>query len=278
MIRALIFVDKRLASRIALRYACRLAKQTGMDLQTIHIEDTEHGDTPPGTGWVKSTWEKGLLVSAGAEISQLINELKPTCPTLRKPKMCVGARETEILRELEHTPYDLFIEGGLFSFNKSGFLGRFGTKLYREISCPILVVKNVGDIKKAVILIEDTTDLWSLIPRFFRTLEGADLELDILHVKLQKPGRLSFKEGAEAMKTSSVEDVDKIIISAKQMLGETGWSPQKTRVIRDAPAGIVDSLQEYGLVVSCLSRQTARKSSMLELLSHVPSAVLVCWQ
>ena len=68
MIRALIFVDNRLASSIALRYACRLANVSGMDLQTIYIEEPEHEDRPPGTGWVKSTWEKGLLVSAGAEI------------------------------------------------------------------------------------------------------------------------------------------------------------------------------------------------------------------
>jgi len=276
--RALIFVDNRLASRIALRYACRLANMSDMDLQSIYIEEPELGDSPPGTGWVKSTWEKGLLVSAGAEISQLIHQEKSKCPTLRKPKMCVGDRETEILRELDESPYDLFIEGTLYSFNPAGFLEKFGTRLYRELSCPILVVKNMVDIKKAVLLIEDTTDLWSLIPLFFKIFGKTQLKLDIFHVKLQKPGRLRFKESGEGLKTSDAKETDEIIHSAEKMLAETGWSAQETRVIRDAPAGIAESLQDYSLVVSCLSRQTAPKSLMLEVLSRVPSAVLLCWQ
>jgi len=278
MIRALILVNNRLASSIALRYACRLANVSDMDLQTIYIEEPEHEDRPPGTGWVKSTWEKGLLVSAGAEISQLIDEEKPTCPTLRKPKMCVGDREAEILREIDEGSYDLFIEGSLYSFNQTNFMKKFGTKLYREVSCPILVVKNMVDIKQAVILIEDTTDLWSLIPQFFKIFEKANLKFDILHVKLQKPGRLSFKEGDKGTKAPEVKEADDITISAKKMLAEAGLSPQKTRMIREVPARIADSLKEYGLVVACLPRQTDRKNSMLELLSGVPSAVLVLWQ
>jgi hypothetical protein len=278
MIRALISVDNRLASSIALRYACRLANQTGMDLQSIHIEEPEHGDRPPGTGWVKRTWEKGLLVSAGAEISQLIDEEKPTCPTLRKPKMFVGDRETKILRELDEGSYDLFIEGALYAFNPENFRTRFETRLYGEVPCPILMVKNLVELKKAAIFLEDDTDLWSLIPRFFKILEGADLELDTLHVKLKKPGRLSFREGEGDMESSDAGEVDEISASAGKMLAEAGWSPRGTKVIRGVPSGITDCLEDYSLLAACLPRQTDREKPMLELLSRVPSALLVCRQ
>ncbi len=278
MIGALISVDNRLASSIALRYACRLANQTGMNLQTIYIEEPEHEDRPPGTGWVKSTWEKGLLVSAGAEISQLIDEEKRTCPTLRKPKMFVGEREMEILRELDEGSYDLFIEGALYSFNPSNFRAKFESRLYVEASCPILMVKNLVELRKAAILLEDTTDLWSLIPRFFKTFEGAELTFDILHVKLQKPGRLSFREGKDGMNASDSREADQCIVSARKMLAEAGWSPREARAIRGVPAEIADSLEPYSLVFACLPRQTDGKDSMLELLSRVPSAVLVCRQ
>jgi hypothetical protein len=278
MIRALIPVDNRLASGIALRYACRLANRTGMDLQAIYIEEPEHEDRPPGTGWVKRTWEKGLLVSAGAEISQLIDEEKPSCPMLRKPKMFVGDREAEILRELDEGAYDLFIEGALYAFNASNFLAKFSSGLYEEASCPILVVKNLVELKKAAVLLEDTTDLWSLIPSFFKTLEGADLEFDLVHVKPRKPGRLTFREGKGGVESAEAGEADERIASARKMLAEAGWSPRRTRVVRGVPTGIADSLKDYGLVAASLPRQTDGKSVMLELLSRVPSAVLVCRQ
>jgi hypothetical protein len=278
MIRALILVDNRLASSIALRYACRLANQTDMDLQTIYIEESEQEERPPGTGWVKRTWEKGLLVSAGAEISQLIDEEKATCPTLRKPKMLVGRREMEILRELDEGSFDLFIEGVLYTFNPAHFRAKFQTRLYGEVPCPILMVKNLVDLKKGVILLEDNTDLWSLIPSLFKTLEGTDLKFDLLHVKLTKPGRLSFREGERALESVDAGETDERIASARKMLAEAGWSPQGTKVLRGVPTEIADCLEDYGLVVACLPRQTHGKNATLELLSRVPSAVLVCWQ
>ncbi len=278
MIRALILVDNRLASGIALRYACRLANQTGMDLQTIYIEEAEREVRPPGTGWVKRTWEKGLLVSAGAEISRLIDEEKPTCPTLRKAKMVVGDRQMEILRELDEGSYDLFIEGTLYAFNPSNFQVNLEARLSGGFPCPILMVKNFVELKKAALLLEDTTDLWSLVPSFFKTLEGAHLEFDLLHVKFTKPGRLSFREDEGGVEAADGGEIDERIASARKMLAEAGWSPQGTGVLRGVPVGVADDLQDYSLVVACLPRQTAGKNAMLELLSRVPSAVLVCRQ
>ena len=73
MIKALVSLNADLASSIALRYSCRLAESVDMKLHTIHVEEVDREGYPPGSGWVRSTWEKGLVQTAEEEISHLIS-------------------------------------------------------------------------------------------------------------------------------------------------------------------------------------------------------------
>lgn len=278
MIKALVSLDADLASSIALRYACQMANTVPMDIKTIHVEEADAEGNPPGTGWVRRTWEKGLLGTAEAELSQLLNAERPTCPTLGTPKMKVGDRDQEILSELEAETYDLLVEGVLYSFKTVNFEKKIRSKLYQKVTCPILLVKNLVALRKAALLVEDHTDLWSLIPTFFKILEGSGLKFDLVHVKLHKPGRLSFNKETEDKEPSIENETDEAIAAAGEMLAQAGWIPEKTRVIRDIPTMIANSLQDFGLVVSCLPRHVSKKNLMLELLSRIPSAVLLCWQ
>jgi hypothetical protein len=278
MIKTLVSLNADLASSIALRFVCRMAEVVKMGIETIHVEETDSEGNPPGTGWVRRTWEKGLLGTAEAEISQLINAERSSCPTLGSPKMMVGEREAEILRELEEESYDLLVEGILLSFDASHFENRMRSKLYTKMPCPLLLVKNLVGLKKIALLVEDHTDLGTLVPIFSKLFEEATLEYDLLRVILQKPGRLSFKKDVQDKEVPASGDADEMLTNVRNMLVEAGSSPQEVKTIRDIPARIADSLQEYSLVASCVPRQMARKSPMLEVLSRVPSAVLLCWQ
>ncbi len=278
MIKTLVSLNADLASSIALRYTCRLADIIGMDIKMIHVEEADAEGNPPGTGWVRRTWEKGLLESAVAEISQLINAERSSCPALTLPKMMVGDPQVEILRELEDGAYNLLVEGILLTFDASYFENRMRSKLYQKMLCPLLLVKNLVGLKRIALLVEDHTELWNLIPTFSQIFNEGTLAYDLLHVILQKPGRLSFKKHAGDAADLAPGGSDEILIKAKNMLWEAGLPPEEVKTIRDIPTKIADSLEEYSMVVSCMSRQVPRRSPMVELLSRVPSALLLCWQ
>ncbi len=278
MIKILVSLNADLASSIALRYICQMASMVDMDIRTIHVEEADAEGNPPGTGWVRRTWEKGLLGTAEAEISQLINAERASCPTLSSPKMIVGEREAEILRELEEGSYDLLVEGIFLSFDASHFENRMRSKLYKKMDCPLLLVKNLVALNRIALVIDDHTDLPSLVSVFSKLFEGAQLKFDLLHMILQKPGRLSFKKDAQDAASPVSGKKSSILTKTNNMLTEAGRPPSEVKTMRDVPSGIADSLQDYGLVMACLTRQPARKSPMLEVLSRVPSAVLLCWQ
>ena len=73
MIKTLVSLNADLASSIAFQYSCRLKQFVDMNLRVIHVEEVE--GHPPGSGWVRSTWERGLIHTAREEISQL---MRPT--------------------------------------------------------------------------------------------------------------------------------------------------------------------------------------------------------
>jgi len=99
MLRTLVYLDADLASSIALRYACQLTRVVDMKLHTFHVEEPDHDGHAPGTGWVRRTWESMVLKTGEFEIAQLIKAEKASCPKLDTPKMLIGDRENEILRE-----------------------------------------------------------------------------------------------------------------------------------------------------------------------------------
>lgn len=278
MINTLVSINPDLASSIALRYACQLAKLTGMVLQAMHVVEPEQEGDTPGTGWVRRTWEKGLLETARVEIARLINAERASCPALGAPKMRIGVCEDEILRELEEGYYGLYVEGALHSFDSAGFQKKIRSKLYRDSPCPILLVKNLVSPKRIVLILEDEEGLRPLVSTFLKIFEGTEIEVDLLHCKFQSAGRPGFGKREEDDSFLGREESDETLNTAKESLGEAGWTPNRCRLLQDTPVNIAASLQDYGLVVSSISGQKAMKGPLLELLSRVPSAILLCRQ
>ena len=192
--------------------------------------------------------------------------------------MVVGEREAEILRELEEGSYQLLVEGILLSFDASSFENRLRSKLYKKMPCPLLLVKNLVGLSKIALLLEDYTDPRILFSTFFELAGSSTLHFDMFRVIHQKPGRLSFKKKAPESSNSALGRTDEFLAKANNVLEETGRHPLTVKTVRDTPAGIAETLQDYGLVVTGIPRQMAKNSPMLEVLSRVPSAVLLCWQ
>ncbi|MCD6560953.1 MAG: universal stress protein [Deltaproteobacteria bacterium] len=276
MIKALVSLNMDLASSIALRYSCRLAEIIGMKLHTMHVEEVDKEGYSPGTGWVRSTWEKGLLQTSQEEILQLINTEKSSCPSLDAPIIRIGEREEELLHEIDDGSYDLFIEGVLHSFNAVNFYKKIQSKLYRYASCPIIIVKNLVDLNSIALLLGDDTDVRPLITSILKIFTKSELTVDLIHYTFQKFKGSVFREKVDDSKTPGRENGDKVLGKAEMMLSEMGCYPKDSWVIQDSPKKIADFLGGYGLVAAYIPSHSGMKNRLIELLSQVPSATLLC--
>ncbi|MBW2016086.1 MAG: hypothetical protein JRJ01_04490 [Deltaproteobacteria bacterium] len=278
MIRTLVSLNADLASSIALRYVCQFADKTSMDIKTIHVEEPESDGNPPGTGWVRRTWEKGLLGSAETEIAQLINAERTLYPSLCMPKLLVGDRDDEILRELHYETYDLFAEGLLYSFRGINFDAKIHSKLYRKMPCPVLLVKNLVSVDKIALLMDRSSRLNSLLFDVSKILGGTGIQMDLFEIRVEKssiktPGEKrgpTFSPGDDKNQGRIPSSVDKF--------RDAGLELAATGTISGDIEAISTSLEDYGMVVACLPRHGYRKSKMADILGRIPTAVLICWQ
>jgi hypothetical protein len=278
MTKMLVSIDVDLASSIALRYACQLADLIKAELETIHIEEPDKKGYTPGSGWVRQTWEKALLETGQNEVNRLISAEKTSCPVLPPPKMFVGDREEEILRELQRGSYDLFVEGELRTFSAANFHKKVNSRLYRYAPCPFVLVRNLVGLERLLILLHEGVDVGRLIPRFSTIFKGVRAEIDLAYSEFQKSREPSpSKEGEDGLPLAPTE-TDMDLDTAEKMLADLGWTPRQGRVLRDPAEKLGDFLKDYGLVVSSMHREVSRKSDFLQLLSRCPSPILLFWQ
>jgi hypothetical protein len=275
MINTLVSLNADLASSIAFRYACRLAESVDMHLQTIHVEEVEKEGYPPGSGWVRSTWEKGLLQTAEEEILQLVNTEKSSCPPLDASIVRIGDREEELIREIENESYDLLLEGVLNSFDAQLFYKKVRSKLYKYASCPIILVKNLVNPDRAALLLGDPKDVKPLVSGFLKIFEKSKLTVDLVYFSIKRAGQEAFKKKLTEATESGLEDAGRVVGEATALLAEHGWNPQESWIIQDKSYEIGEILGEYGLVAARIPR-SAKKNLVMDVLSRVPSATLLC--
>jgi len=234
----------------------------------MHVEELDKEGYPPGSGWVRSTWEKGLIQTAQEEISQLINAEKSSCPPLEVPIICVGERENKLLREIEEESYDLFVEGMLHSFNSANFYKKVRSKLYTYAPCPIILVKNFADLNRIALLLGDNMDLQPLISTFLKVFGNSAMTVDLIRFTIQKSGRPGSRE--------KIDNGNKLVRDTKTILMEKGLDLRESWIVQDTPRNIGEFLGSYGLVAARIPSHASKKGRVMELLSQVPSATLLC--
>lgn len=276
MINTLVSLNADLASSIAFRYACRLMQFADMRLQAIHVEEVTKEEFPPGSGWVLSTWEKGLLQNAQEEIAQLINAERSSCPPMDLSIVRIGNREEELLSEIEANQYDLLLEGVLNSFDAQLFHKKVHSKLYKDISCPIILVKNLVDPGRVALLVGDIEDVKPLASTFLTLFAKSKLTVDLIYFTDLRSGQDEFKKLVAEAPPSALDKADRVIAAAKTLLAEQGRAPQETWRVRNKPQKIGEMLGEYGLVGAFIPRAANRSNFIMDLLSRVSSATLFC--
>lgn len=278
MINTLVSLDADLASSIAFRYSCRLTQVMDMHLQTIHVEEVEKEGYPPGSGWVRATWEKGLLQTAQEEITQLINADKPNCHTLDNAIVRIGDREEELLREIDENSYDLLVEGVLNSYDGQLFHKKVRSKLYKYARCPILLVKNLVTPERIALVVNDGQDVDPIVTMATKILNTARISINLVGIAVKKAGQADVHKKATDATPDELEPLGAVMEAASSQLAQQGVTLGERWVIRDTPKKMGELLGEYGLVAACISGNTAKKTMVMDLLSRVPTATLLCKQ
>lgn len=278
MINTLVSLDADLASSIALRYACRLTQVMDLHLQTIHVEEVEKEGYPPGSGWVRATWEKGLLQTAQEEISQLINADKSSCPTLDNAIVRIGDREEELLREIDENSYDLLMEGVLNSYDGQLFQKKVRSKLYKYARCPIVLVKNLVTPDRVALVVNEAQDVDALVTIVAKLFDTARLSIDIVGVTVKKSGQSEIRKKVADATPDEMEALGAVVEATVAKMTKREMTPNEKWILRDSPKKMGELLGEYGLVAACISGNAAKKNTLMDLLSRVPTATLLCQQ
>ncbi len=270
MIRTLVSVNKDLASSVALRYACKMARAFDIAFQAIHVQDPGPDYNLPGTGWVRRTWESALGESGKTEIEQLFSSENVDYPLLGRPKIQIGEQEDQILLELHRERYDLFMEGALSTFRASDFHKMIRSKLFRNMPAPAAVlVKNLVDLDSMVLVVEYNDTQHKTIPVFSDFFRQSSIGFDLIVWQPDKKGDPVIENSPDAdLKTGPV----------KKLLEKSGCSPKNTGFIKCRPAGLAATLKNFGLVAAGIDRTAGKKEPVLELLARTESPVMLLWQ
>ena len=265
MIRTLVSVYPDLSSVIAMNYACRLSRIIDMGIQPIFVKEPEPGATAPGTGWVRQTWENSLLGMELDVVDRLIESERDYCTILARPKVLVGDRDDIILKNLLGGTYDLFVEGCLASFEKSGLLQRVHSKLYRNLPCPVIIARNLIELSKILIVFDDSVNIDSLLPAMIRLFSDTRLRFDLLYCKVIGTG--SYVEPIDGAKA--------FFSKADSILLQHGWEPENRFALQGTPQGLIRHMEDYSLIVTCLPQLMDNDNELMRLIGDTPSPILL---
>ncbi len=271
MTKGLIYLNADLASSIALRYVCQLAGIKEMVIDSMHVEETAQDTHTPGTGWVRKTWEKGVRENAGQKILQLVNAEKRSCINLSDPSIIVGDRDSEIRAAIGLNAYDFLAEGLLQSFSSQHFKEKILSKLYHRISCPVILVKNLVEINKVAIIVDKKENNNCLKEPIQKIIKDTNLACDLVKCELNTDSAgVKINEAAEGQD----DDID----YAKSFIEkQTGIDIDKSVKIKGKPDDAAESLRDYGLVIVAVDKAISKKDPVLEMMSKITSALLICW-
>ena len=268
MLRTLVSVNSDLASVIALNYTCQLSEIVEMGIQPIYVKEPESGDGAPGTGWVRRTWEEGLLIQERDAVNRLIEGERTTTGVLAKPQILMGKRDDEILSKLMGGGYDLFVEGCVSCYEKSEFHQRLNSRLYRHLPCPVIIARNLIQLRKILVVFYDEVNVAKLVNRLTNLFQSSKVHFDLMYCKF----------AGSQLEAEPIDIEVPPLQEAGEILQDQGWQPEGRLAFQGSAQALSRQIEEYSLVATSLSHQPEQDSAILELLGGTPSPILLCWQ
>jgi len=259
----LMALQTDLASSIAIRFICQMEELGRFDIQTVHVPDLGKDEDFPGVGFVQKVWEDGVLENAREEISRLMQKENLIRHRPMPPKILLGERDQVILNELQQRDYDIFIEGLLHSFDPDAFLKKLESDLYRSLSRPILMVKNLVKLNRGIQVVGDQDIFPSLLSWFFKLWKDLPLKTDFLICQFEdRNDEVVFLEN-DSHVVSKIED---------------GWSRSSTvpftiKTVKGPERRVAELIRDHALVMSEVPMSWEK---MADILAKSPCPILLC--
>ena len=258
----LIALDTDLASDIAIRYACRLEELFQFKVQVIHSPDMDERGHAHGSGWVHQKWKKAIVQQAGKEISNLIQ--KPLFyNSMGEPKIIPGERDQVILEEMNRNCYDFLMEGFLHSFEPDRFFQKLDSHLYKNLPCPVLMVKNLVDLARGVQIVGPSKTIPSILFWFFKLFSGLP----------DAPDFLIFDFDTAIEKVSMIENDADLISDIEEQFLKQGKRPGSIRTAKGSPDALSLLVRDHALSICHMPHSYDDMSIML---SMSPCPVMFC--
>ena len=263
MARALLYLDENLASSIALRYIDYLSTMIELTPFIIHVVEPEEKEQA-GTGWVRRTWESGMIESGKATISRLLKTEKVKCAFGGAPKIKIGNKDDEILEEMRITSYDFFAEGHLPTSRTQDFLELLDSELYLRAPCSIMCIKNLSVSKTAGVLLGDGVDPETVVSEVRKIWDNSVMDIDLIYYAYKDSDNLEFLERSYA---------SNLLDETEGLIKEAGLPCSNIHVVAGTPEAAGDFLINYAFVASSFP---PKKSLVAEVLAYTPNSVFLC--
>jgi hypothetical protein len=268
MIRTLVSVYPDLSSVIAMNYACQLSRIIEMGIHPIFVKEPESGEDVPGVGWVRRTWENSLLGMERDAVDRLIEAERTHCANLARPQVLVGNRDDTILSSLMGGTYDLFVEGSVASYEHSDLLQRIDSRLYRNLPCPVIIARNLIELRKVLVVFDDEMNIGKLLLAMINLFHGTQLRFDLLYCSLLGSG----------LSVEPIEQAENLFSEADKILDKHGWVPENRLALQGTPEGLSKRIEDYSLIMTGLPQDITATTGLVQLLDDTPSPILLCRQ
>jgi len=260
MKRALIHLKEDLPSSIGFRYAAAHTKQLGMDLQVIHVVEP---DVQPqdNSGWIRRTWEREKIHAGLDEVNRLIRTENIDYRKAGDPKVIIGDRDTEVLNELTRDSYSIYFEGYLNKENHSDFLNFLDGSRFRNVPCPLLIVKDLVSVNNLFLLVNNEVDEEKIVASLNRhyDIPKKNINLTVLYYKYRKGKELQFLEKKET--GTYLENIGRL-------LEQGGWNEPEWLAVQGSPEMTAVYIHGYGLVATTFPTVITPRAELMARLNN----------
>lgn len=255
MIKTLVAIEVDLASSMAIRYACQLGSLVDLELYPVYVKEPSSEVPTTGVGWVRRTWEREIVATGKEEIQEMLAAEMESCPVLKEPRVIYGDREYELLKIMEHEPFDLYVEGAPYPFTPANIHHRLHQKFYQHLGTPLIWLRVLRKINQLLVVCQDPADVKVLLLAINKLWAGCPTPV---HLGVPPPAGYS-----EALRRE--------VVAAKEELEAAGCQA----AVKEVPAVTPEITRDYGLVAVCLERAVKKDSPQLQWLSQVKAPLML---
>jgi hypothetical protein len=258
MIKTLVAIEVDLASSLAIRYACQLGHLVDVELYPVYVKAPPPEVPATGTGWVRHTWEREILAMGKEEIQEMLAGEMESCPQLQEPRVIYGDREYELLKIMEHEPFDLYVEGAPYPFTAANILRRLHARFYQRVSTPLIWLRLLRKINQVLVPCFDASGARSAIKALEKIWAGCPV-----------PVHFWVASGAS-------EQTQKEVGEGQNLLRKAGCQTELFGEARLYEGGLApEAIKDYGLVVAALERDIRKESPRLQWLTQVKAPMMM---